>query len=97
LPEGAGALFCLGPLTAAVGESIGQPHQPDQHGRHQQHGPEPGQDRGGGVLHDGTSKSAAARFGLAALTLQQVGYYQMHISRLQRRALARMRAQLVEP
>jgi RNA polymerase sigma factor (sigma-70 family) len=27
----------------------------------------------------------------------QVGYSQMHISRLQRRALARMRAQLVEP
>jgi RNA polymerase sigma factor (sigma-70 family) len=27
----------------------------------------------------------------------RVGYSQMHISRLQRRALARMRAQLVEP
>ena len=27
----------------------------------------------------------------------KVGYCQMHISRLQRRALARMRAQLVEP
>jgi RNA polymerase sigma-B factor len=27
----------------------------------------------------------------------KVGYSQMHISRLQRRALARMRAQLVEP
>ena len=27
----------------------------------------------------------------------RVGYSQMHISRLQRRALARMRAQLLEP
>jgi RNA polymerase sigma factor (sigma-70 family) len=27
----------------------------------------------------------------------QVGFSQMHVSRLQRRALARMRAQLVEP